>query len=330
MSLLATSTPFQNTELIEPWHVHPDRSQVPHDECLLDDVRYFSIPLGIRPDPTSTGESDCDGLAHGGTVRATRTTCDADGSIACAVEGDNLVVAVSEGLLHKTAGASAGPAPIQWQCDAGAVSDSVATSLAQRICEEMKTGGIATRDCLAAWLTILSAHILRTYSDLGRSGMAAGGRTEGLSARTSAKIEAYIRQHLDERIDLACLSAVANLSASHFTRAFRRRFGVSPHQYVVDLRLDRAWALAAYSTLPLEEIAHMAGFSNNSHMTATMRRARGVTPSQVRRGQVLVAKLSGAQAVSSSTVRPKGCTTVGQPIRAIGEVRREIVLLGRI
>lgn len=285
--MLATSTPSQGAELGEDQPIEfPAPVRQSHCSDPGEETYCFSIPLEGRPPQKSAVKSGSDSAspAHDEHVQA-RSSCYAGSRSRCVVEGDNLIVTFSERQLRQIAGVESGQMLIQWQCRPGIVADRIAISLAQRICEETGGGGIATQDCMDAWLTLLGAHILRTYSDLGRSGVRFS-RAGGFSVRVADKIDAYIRQHLDEHLDLTRLAGVVNLSASHFTRAFRLRFGMAPHRYVIKLRVDRAWQLSAYSTLPLDTIARMTGFSNNSHMTATMRRDCGVTPSQVRRGEV--------------------------------------------
>jgi AraC-like DNA-binding protein len=79
------------------------------------------------------------------------------------------------------------------------------------------------------------------------------------------------------------LSAVAGLSRSYFSHAFRRSLGRSPHAHIVRLRVDRAMTLMRDSDVPLSEIALAVGFSDQAHFSNTFRRATGMTPTQWRK-----------------------------------------------
>ncbi|PBC11775.1 hypothetical protein CK230_05910 [Mesorhizobium sp. WSM3859] len=81
------------------------------------------------------------------------------------------------------------------------------------------------------------------------------------------------------------MAAVCDLSPYHFARAFSKTFGVSPYQYVLGLRLDLAEKLLADSRMSITDIADLAGFSSQSHLTTMMKKYRNATPQQVRARQ---------------------------------------------
>ena len=64
---------------------------------------------------------------------------------------------------------------------------------------------------------------------------------------------------------------------------FRQAMGVSPHQYIMLLRANRALELAVGSTLPLKQVAALCGFANQSHMTTVMKTLLNVTPGEARK-----------------------------------------------
>ncbi|MFJ7441642.1 helix-turn-helix transcriptional regulator [Methylorubrum thiocyanatum] len=72
------------------------------------------------------------------------------------------------------------------------------------------------------------------------------------------------------------------MSTRHFCRAFRTAMGLSPYDYIVQRRVERARALIQESRLSFSEIAVNVGFSNHAHMTSTFQRVLGKTPSQFR------------------------------------------------
>lgn len=96
------------------------------------------------------------------------------------------------------------------------------------------------------------------------------------------RIEAHIERHLGRRIGVAELAQVACLSPSHFHQQFKDCFGLTPHQYLLKARLDRASRLLRDSPLPVVRIAEECGFSSQSALTTAMRRYLGLTPRGLR------------------------------------------------
>jgi AraC-like DNA-binding protein len=84
------------------------------------------------------------------------------------------------------------------------------------------------------------------------------------------------RSHHDT-VTLDCLTRIANLSPFHLIRVFRRETGLTPHEYLVNIRVEHARALLAAGR-PIAEAARSAGFFDQSHLTRHFKRITGVTP----------------------------------------------------
>ena len=102
-------------------------------------------------------------------------------------------------------------------------------------------------------------------------------------APQNGPLDSYIADHLSRRISVAELAQVACLSPSHFHAQFKDRVGLTPHQYLLRQRLDRAARLLRESDLPLVGVAGECGFSSQSALTTAMRRYLGLTPGSLRR-----------------------------------------------
>jgi AraC-like DNA-binding protein len=96
------------------------------------------------------------------------------------------------------------------------------------------------------------------------------------------RLDQFIINNLARRISVAELAQVACLSPSHFHAQFKDSVGLTPHQYLLKTRLDRAARLLRESGLPLIRIAEECGFSSQSALTTAMRRYLGLTPKRVR------------------------------------------------
>jgi AraC family transcriptional regulator len=112
---------------------------------------------------------------------------------------------------------------------------------------------------------------------------AAGPLRGGLPARQQKRLAEFIDEHLAEEISLATLAGLVDLSLFHFARAFKQSFGVPPHRYHMDRRMDRARSLLRRSTLSVTQIGSQIGFRETSSFTRAYRRFAGVTPSNYRR-----------------------------------------------
>lgn len=87
-----------------------------------------------------------------------------------------------------------------------------------------------------------------------------------------------IRDEYRRRIGLDDLAVVAGVSRFHFAKAFKLQFGVPPHAYLLQRRLDEACHLLAHSNRPIKSVANLAGFSGPHAMIRAFQRAFGCTP----------------------------------------------------
>jgi len=95
------------------------------------------------------------------------------------------------------------------------------------------------------------------------------------------RLRDYVIAHLDEPIGVEALAGIAGRSPFHFTRVFTRSVGMTPHRYIVHLRLQRAIELVREGRSGLAEIAARTGFADQSHLSRWVRRVLGVSPTQL-------------------------------------------------
>jgi AraC family transcriptional regulator len=104
-----------------------------------------------------------------------------------------------------------------------------------------------------------------------------GGRRRFLGKDVLRRLRDYVMAHLEEAIDVPALANIAGRSPSHFSQAFTRCVGLSPHRYVVHLRLQRAVELVRDGRSSLADIAACTGFADQSHLSRWIRRVYGVS-----------------------------------------------------
>jgi len=105
---------------------------------------------------------------------------------------------------------------------------------------------------------------------------------KGLTHTQLQQVLDYIHAHLDRDLSLAELAEVINISPTYFASLFKQAIEVSPHQYVVQQRVERAKLMLSKTDLAIADIALQVGFSSQSHLNQQFKRLTGMTPKQVR------------------------------------------------
>jgi AraC family transcriptional regulator len=126
----------------------------------------------------------------------------------------------------------------------------------------------------------LSIALLRKY---GQTSSALVPLKGGLSQPRLKQVLAYIEENLDREIRLQKLADRAGLSAFHFARSFRQSLGATPHQYIVQRRVQRAKELLLRPEWNIEQVASATGFAGASQFSRVFRQSVGVTPTEWRR-----------------------------------------------
>jgi AraC-like DNA-binding protein len=92
----------------------------------------------------------------------------------------------------------------------------------------------------------------------------------------------YMKENLENPLDLAACAREAGLSKYHFARAFKRHFGMTPMLFLQLLRVNRAKDLLLREDLNLGEIASMTGFTEQRRFTKAFKKLTGVGPKAYR------------------------------------------------
>lgn len=157
--------------------------------------------------------------------------------------------------------------------------DPVVRSVGMALLSELESEAPGGRLYAESLANLLAVHLLRHYTaDGGNSHRFKGG----LSGRKQRRVIAFIADNYESDLSLAELARVAGMSTFHFAREFKRTTGTTPHQYLINFRVERAKALLTESEIPLVEVSSRAGFSHQSHFTRLFRRLTGMTPQSYR------------------------------------------------
>jgi AraC family transcriptional regulator len=158
--------------------------------------------------------------------------------------------------------------------------DSVVWKTAAKLKGAIEDGLTKRTPYLAALSSVLALELSVPGHDAVRDSSVSRG---GLASWQKRIVVGYIEEHLGEQIGIAKLAQTARLSQHHFCRAFKRTFGIPPHQYHVERRIEQAKILLADSKELVTEIALTLGYSQTSSFSIAFRKMTGWTPSEYRR-----------------------------------------------
>ncbi len=106
--------------------------------------------------------------------------------------------------------------------------------------------------------------------------------SDDLAVESLQPVVSYVRRHLTEPLQVADLARVAGCSVSQLRRRVQTVFGLTPKQYVLRVKVERAMELLTDTEEDLSTIAHQVGFYDQPDFSRRFARITGRTPSQFR------------------------------------------------
>jgi AraC-like DNA-binding protein len=98
----------------------------------------------------------------------------------------------------------------------------------------------------------------------------------------------FMMENLTSDISIGSLAGKVNLSKYHFCRMFRNQTGITPYEYLINLRVGRAKQCLRTTNAVLDEVAEQSGFPNSKNLIYNFRRLTGMTPGAYRRSEFVV------------------------------------------
>ena len=263
----------------------------------LDDAEMLKGSYVRHAYPWHAHEELCLGLVVGGAIHLrTRTRSGA------ATSGSFVVI--NSGEIHRGWPA----AESGWRCR----TIHVHPSAIQRVAEEQRSlarlpsitfnGPTFEDDQLAGDLLKLHRHSEQDGSSLERQSLIVELISCLLNRHAQIRIELrgnlaephavrrareFLEENISDKVTLNELAAVAELTPFRLLRSFKRAIGMTPHQYQLQARVRRAYALVRRSEGGLADIAANVGFADQAHLTRHFKSIMGATPGQVRGAIVL-------------------------------------------
>jgi transcriptional regulator GlxA family with amidase domain len=133
----------------------------------------------------------------------------------------------------------------------------------------------------------------RVASKTQRPEVEAPAERVALSPWQERRAKELMASQMDKGLSIARIASECSLSRSHFSRAFKKNTGLSPRDWFLQMRLDRARGLLSESALTISQISLDCGFADQSHFTRVFTRVVGITPFNWRRSKAHVLACAG-------------------------------------
>ncbi|MCY7323926.1 MAG: AraC family transcriptional regulator [Phormidesmis sp. CAN_BIN36] len=156
-------------------------------------------------------------------------------------------------------------------------ADPLVCQIGHALTANLQIDGVGSRFYADSMATALAAHLLRHYSTSKHHFQE---HEDGLSSVKLEQAIEYINTHLSENLSLVAIATELEMSQYYFCRLFKRSTGLTPHQYLIQQRVERAKQLLKQPELTIAHIAIKCGFANQSHLAKQFRQHTGLTPKQ--------------------------------------------------
>jgi AraC family transcriptional regulator len=148
-------------------------------------------------------------------------------------------------------------------------SDPVIYHLASAVIPMLNPSDESNRLFIDQIMMAMQAHLSLNY---GQGGVVVPSKDRGLAPWQQRRAKEMLSAHIVDGISVEQLARECSFSRCHFS-------GLSPHQYLLQMRVDKAKAQLLNLSLKITDIAIECGFSDSSHFTKVFSRCTGFSPS---------------------------------------------------
>lgn len=146
-----------------------------------------------------------------------------------------------------------------------------------KIGQEITNGHIVEKAYLQSLVLSCFIHLASAYAANGKKVFTLKGK---LSAPQLKDVIDYTRSSIHANISLTQLASCANLSPFHFARLFRQTAGVSPYQFVLQMKIEYAKKLIKQHSRSISDVAYVLNFTDQAHFSNTFKKVTGICPRQ--------------------------------------------------
>src|ERR1700730_17128470 len=104
----------------------------------------------------------------------------------------------------------------------------------------------------------------------------------GLTSTRLRRVVELVHAGIEDEGTLDELAESAGLSSAHFSQAFHKSAGESPHRFVLRERVERAKEMLRAADLRVLDVAVACGFKTQQHLARVFRQLYGASPTEYR------------------------------------------------
>jgi AraC-like DNA-binding protein len=133
--------------------------------------------------------------------------------------------------------------------------------------------------CYGLMLQIFSTFLSR-QTELQQPVRSGGRNSNELYVAQAVK---FIEEHYHKRISISVIARHVDLDRSYFTKLFHSQMGVSPHEFLIRYRMEKACLMLSQTSLPVQLIASSVGFEDAAYFGKAFIRRLGLSPTAFRK-----------------------------------------------
>lgn len=157
-------------------------------------------------------------------------------------------------------------------------NDTTLARIGREFLHEMSGSAIGSTLYMDTLTTQLMVHLLRRYRQCPVAPPVPDDEAlQTLQARLRPALDC-IHDRFRDDLSLQDIASVVHFTPFHFGRLFKRAYGMTPYQYVIQCRIDAAKRLFQDTRLTVSEVALRVGFADHSHLIRHYKRLTGTTP----------------------------------------------------
>ncbi len=275
------SKPVLNSEHLGWKHIQFSKwNKVAPQEGYIDSMSHYLITVNTALEPVKT-LSRFEGRDYERVMRTGEISCYVPGNFDYfrweKVEASYSCIMLSPSLVHQVACQADMTLKGQEELtNKLSIYDPKLVQLSQWLADEINGNGTRGKLYIESLSNLLALHLLEIFARPSKQLYVSRKLSDQQLSRT---IE-YMHAHYNQDISLEELAAVVNLSQTHLVRTFKQTTGLSPYQYFIHLRIEKAKMLIMSNEFTIGEIAAILGFTDQSHMNRHFKRITGLSPKE--------------------------------------------------
>jgi AraC family transcriptional regulator len=250
--------------------------ETPEHRSLQHIISICLQPGIVKSERMLDGRIQSERMAYGDVVIVPATSCH---KTSWDSEGEFLIISLERDLFSRAASED-----VDWQrlnlLPHFASPAPLIQHIGLALKSELESDGVGNHVYIESLATTLCVHLLRHYST---SLVLIPSYSHGLPQRKLRQVIEYIHENVEKNLTLTELAIVAGMSMYHFSRVFKESTGFSPHQYILNCRIEKAKRLLTLTEETIDQISQQVGFQNQSHFTNVFRKLEGTTPRAYRK-----------------------------------------------